>query len=45
MIYEGKVYGPYTRDDGRKHVIINNNGIHTTISYPKYLNYIQLSYL
>jgi hypothetical protein len=32
-----KVYGPYTRDDGRKHVIIYDNGIRTTVSYPKFL--------
>ena len=33
-----KVYGPYTRKDGRKHVVIvNNNGTKTTKSYPRYL--------
>ena len=32
-----KVYGPYTRDDGRKHVIIMENGFQKTVSYPKYL--------
>lgn len=33
------VYGPYERDDGRKHVIIYNfnKGIRRTVSYPKYL--------
>lgn len=33
-----KVYGPYTRKDGRKHVVIvNSNGSKTTKSYPRYL--------
>lgn len=34
-----KVYGPYKRKDGRKHVIVYDFklGIRQTISYPKYL--------
>jgi len=33
-----KIYGPYTRKDGRKHVIVvYKNGNKTTISYPKFL--------
>lgn len=32
-----RVYGPYTRKDGRKHVILYENGVRTTMSYPKYL--------
>jgi hypothetical protein len=33
-----KVYGPYIRDDNRKHVIIiNDDGSRRTVSYPKYL--------
>ena len=33
-----KVYGPYTRKDGRKHVIIiDDDNNQTTVSYPKYL--------
>lgn len=32
-----KVYGPYTRKDGRKHVIIYENGKTKTVSYPKFL--------
>jgi hypothetical protein len=32
-----KVYGPYTRKDGRKHVIVVNDGSRRTVSYPKYL--------
>lgn len=34
-----KTYGPYTRPDGRKHVVIYDNvtGKKTTMSYPKYL--------
>jgi hypothetical protein len=32
-----KVYGPYTRKDGRQHVIIYENGNRKTVSYPKYL--------
>ena len=30
-------YGPYTRKDGRKHIIIRLDGKSTTISYPKFL--------
>lgn len=32
-----KVYGPYTRKDGRQHVILYENGTRKTISYPKFL--------
>jgi hypothetical protein len=33
-----KVYGPYLRKDGRKHVcIIGDDGVRTTKSYPKFL--------
>ena len=32
-----KIYGPYLRKDGRKHVILYENGNRTTVSYPKYV--------
>jgi hypothetical protein len=33
-----KIYGPYTRKDGRQHVIlIDHFGFRTTKSYPRYL--------
>lgn len=32
-----KIYGPYTRKDGRMHLVIVNDGKTTTISYPKYI--------
>ena len=32
-----KIYGPYTRKDGRQHVIFYKNGKRKTMSYPKYL--------
>ena len=32
-----KVYGPYLRPDGRKHVVIVCGGQKRTVSYPKYL--------
>lgn len=33
-----KIYGPYTRKDGRQHVIvIEDDGARRTISYPKWL--------
>jgi hypothetical protein len=32
-----KVYGPYSRPDGRKHVVLYENGQRTTVSYPKWL--------
>lgn len=32
-----KVYGPYTRKDGRQHVIVVDNGRRQTISYPKWI--------
>jgi hypothetical protein len=31
------VYGPYTRDDGRKHVIHYVDGVRRTQSYPRFL--------
>jgi hypothetical protein len=37
MEFRMKVYGPYTRKDGRQHVIIYENGNLKTVSYPKYL--------
>lgn len=40
MVYENcRVYGPYKRkNDGREHVIlIFDNGVRKTVSYPKYL--------
>lgn len=32
-----KLYGPYSRSDGRKHVILYDQGKRRTVSYPKYL--------
>ena len=32
-----KVYGPYTRKDGRQHVILYQDGKRKTVSYPKFL--------
>lgn len=32
-----KVYGPYTRKDGRQHMVIVSDDKKTTISYPKWL--------
>ena len=32
-----KIYGPYTRKDGRQHVILYENNKRKTVSYPKYL--------
>lgn len=39
MVYENcKVYGPYERKDGRKHVVvIFSDGKRKTVSFPKYL--------
>lgn len=37
-----KVYGPYPRADGRKHVILCIDGRRTTVSYPKFLMEVQL---
>jgi hypothetical protein len=38
-----QVYGPYTRQDGRKIVIVvENNGKRRTVSYPKWLLELQL---
>ena len=36
--FEMKIYGPYVRKDGRKHMIIlNDDGTRTTKSFPRYL--------
>lgn len=32
-----RIYGPYTRKDGRQHIILYKDGKRTTVSYPKYL--------
>jgi len=32
-----RIYGPYTRKDGRMHIIVYKNGKRKTVSYPKYL--------
>lgn len=32
-----KVYGPYERKDGRKHVVVVDGNVKTTVSYPRYL--------
>lgn len=32
-----KVYGPYTRKDGRKHVVLYDGTKRQTVSYPKWL--------
>ena len=32
-----KIYGPYIRKDGRKHIIIINGNMRRTVSYPKFL--------
>ena len=38
-----KIYGPYTRKDGRMHVVVvNDDKTKTTVSYPKYLMQQQL---
>lgn len=38
-----KVYGPYTRKtDGRQIVVVENNGVTRTVSYPKWLMELQL---
>lgn len=37
MYEDYKVYGPYTRKDGRKHVILYKNRSRTTLSYPRFL--------
>lgn len=37
MIYEGKIYGPYLRKDGRQHVVVLFNKKKITVSYPKFL--------
>lgn len=32
-----KIYGPYLRKDGRKHLVLVNGEITTSVSYPKWL--------
>ena len=32
-----KIYGPYTRKDGRKHIVLRKDGKLQTISYPRFL--------
>ena len=32
-----KIFGPYVGKDNRKRIVVVNNSIKTTISYPKYL--------
>lgn len=32
-----KIYGPYTRKDGRQHIILYEDGYRQTMSYPRYL--------
>lgn len=34
-----KIYGPYTRKDGRQHIVLYDfeKGLRKTMSYPKYL--------
>lgn len=32
-----KIYGPYTRKDGRQQLVVIQNGKKTTISYPKWI--------
>lgn len=32
-----KIYGPYTRPDGRQHIVAYQNGKRITVSYPRYL--------
>jgi hypothetical protein len=32
-----RVYGPYTRKDGRKHVVLWNGETTQTVSYPRYI--------
>jgi HNH endonuclease len=32
-----KIYGPYTRKDGRKHILIYDGKSRRTVSYPKWL--------
>lgn len=34
---EIRIYGPYTRKDGRQHIIFYKEGKRKTMSYPKYL--------
>ena len=38
MVYDDYViYGPYTRKDGRKHIVARKDNKNKTVSYPKYL--------
>lgn len=45
MVYEnGKIYGPYTRKDGRQQIIVvYPDGARKTVSYPKYLVELNLN--
>jgi hypothetical protein len=44
VYHNWKIYGPYTRDDGRKHIIaISPKGNKFTVSYPKYLMELHLN--
>lgn len=39
-----KVYGPYLRPDGRKHVVLTGgSGYKRTVSYPKFIKELELS--
>ena len=38
-----KVYGPYFRADGRKHVVLTgNNGYRRTVSFPKFIKELEM---
>lgn len=37
-----KVYGPYSRKDGRQHVIVAGEGFKKTVSFPKFLKELEL---
>lgn len=38
------MYGPYTRPDGRKHVVLTgDNGYRRTVSFPKFIKELELS--
>lgn len=38
-----KVYGPYTRPDGRKHVVLTgDNGYRRTVSFPKFIKELEM---
>ena len=42
MYTEWDVYGPYTREDGRQHLILYNGTDRVTLSYPRYLMELHL---